>query len=390
MDSMKDHLTQKEKKGTYRSLLFASICISILLGAGIVFILMSDAGASVFAEDAEVTSPGDRFNQYPDMDFNAVLEAQSGKIVILEYHIIESPSVTKDWVETGKLRKNKKTDRFFVTSEELREQLETLYERGFRNISLDEYLALEKGQKKTLDRLPPESRLYVITFDDATFGQFDVSGTNEKGEPVIDPDCAVGVMLEFAKLHPDFQLNAAFCVDFENPPFRQPQWITWKLNWLLDNGFEIVNHTFSHQKLAKLVHSDPEKAAREIGRAMELFESHLGYRVDTIDKICYPDGSSDEKVWNFVKKVTYNGREYRFLAALDAEGLGAKNPNDGRFNPYNIARIETSRYTFEPFVLNLAGLYRTPAQLTNRAGSDYELYHTPAEREKLGLIKVND
>lgn len=314
------------------------------------------------------------FNQYPSQSIDEVLEGSRGRIPILEYHIIESPYVKSNYIKTGKVKKKKKTERYFVTSEEFRNQLETLYQENFRNISLDEYLSLMKGIKKDLNRLPPDAKLYVITFDDATFGQFDIIGTNASGKVVINPDCAVGMMVEFAKKHPDFKLNAAFSVVFDKPPFLQKEYIGKKLNMLLDYGFEIVNHTYSHKRLSRFLPGSPDKAAFELGRAMELFESYLGYRANTINKVCYPDGGANSDVWNFMKRVKYNGKEYHFIAGLNAFGMQAKNPNDMRFNPCNISRIEMDKSAFSDFVVNASGLYKTPALQEKMSYPNYSIY----------------
>lgn len=348
-----------QEQGKTSPLLIVSFVVSCLLSLSVLIACFYVFQDRIFpVNPIEEKLPYDRLYRE---NLNLILDDTSGNIPILEYHIIETPAVAKNLISKGKIRKNRKTERFFVTTDELRNHLETLYTNGFRNISLNEYLSLMKDSKKSLDRLGPGNRLYCITFDDATYGQFDVMGTDVDGKPVIDPDCAVGVMLEMSRKHPDFPLNAAFCVDFENTPFTDEKTFVWKLNRLADLGFEIVNHTRSHSKLSRYFPANPKAAAYEIGSAMELFRKYIGDKADRIDKICYPDGRSNPQVWKFVRSFTYNGREYRFTCAFDAKGYQAKNPNDPRFNPYNIARIETSKFSFDPFILNAKNLYTLPA-----------------------------
>lgn len=234
-------------------------------------------------EKLEVDEEKGFLNQFKFNKIDEIYEHLSGKIPILEYHIIETPNVYSNYILTKKIKKTKDNERFFVSSEDFRKHLEILYENGYRNISLEEYLSIMKGQKKDFRRLTPGSKLYVLTFDDATFGQFDFL-KNEKGEIFIDPDCAIGIMIDFAKRYPEFKLNAAFSIDFENVPFHQKEYITKKLNLLLDYGFEIVNHTYSHKSLARLYKKNPNKVNEEIGKAMEMFEYHLGYRVSHITR----------------------------------------------------------------------------------------------------------
>jgi peptidoglycan/xylan/chitin deacetylase (PgdA/CDA1 family) len=384
------------KKGNKGLLIFAIILLTILT-LTVNYFVFEDVVDAFLAANFPVlvdngfieppASEGNSFNQYPNEDYDSVLDKMKGKIPILEYHIIETPSVDTNYIFTKRIKKNAKTERFFISSSEFRYQLETLYSNNFRNISLDEYISLLKGKKKELNRLPPESKLYVITFDDGTFGQFDIMGTNGQGEYVIDPECAVGIMIDFARKYPDFKLNAAFCVTFDHAPFMQPAYVGQKLNMLLDLGFEIVNHTTTHKKFSRLLARSPEKAAYEIGRAMELFESYLGYRANTIDKICYPYGATSPAAWEFVRNVHFNGKEYHFTAALDATGLQAKNPNAENYNQYNIARIEINNSTFHEFILDAGDLYKTPAVLERDPNVAVNRI-VPATNDMLDLIKL--
>lgn len=332
---------------------------------------------------------GDWMNPFPSQNIDEILESMRGRIPILEYHIIESPYIYSNYIQNGRLKKNAKTARYYISSDEFRSHLDTLYKANFRNISLNEYLSLVKGQKKDLNRLPPETHLYVLTFDDSTCGQFDFIGTNSNGDPFIDPNCAVGIMIQFAKEHPDFKLNAAFCVTFDKPPFLQSEYIGKKLNMLLDYGFEIVNHTKSHVSLSRLVPGNPEKASYELGKAMELFESYLGYRVGCIDKVCYPNGSVNPQVWDFIKNVNYDNKTYHFAAGLDAVGMRAKNPNESTFNIYNIARIEINTDTFNKFVVQAPNLYKTPS-LSQKIEDQAAVYSQIQDNKSntLDLIKL--
>ncbi|OHD53635.1 MAG: hypothetical protein A2Y33_06855 [Spirochaetes bacterium GWF1_51_8] len=306
---------------------------------------------------------GDKFDPYTNQTIDDIFSGINGRIPILMYHNFVTPANT---LQIGIITPGKK--RYYITSDEFRQQLELLYKGNFRNISLDEYLSLMKGEKKALDRLPPDCKLYVLTFDDATYGQFDFTGTDVNGNPKIDPDSAVGIMIEFSKKHPEFKLNAAFSIDFENTPFLQHEYVEKKLNLLLDYGFEIVNHTANHEYLATFFPGQTDKINKEIGKAMELLESYLGYRARTVDKICYPGGYDNPAMNAYLKKIKYNGKTYEFSAALDAEGLQAYNPNDYRFDPFDIARIEINPGDFDIFVLNAPGLFVTPSVLGQKNG----------------------
>jgi len=331
----------------------------------------------------DLDQEGDYYNQYPDESIDEVYDSVNGRVPILMYHMIVTPYMESEIFGRGIIKRATWMERFLVTSEEFRDELDSLYKSGFRNISLNEYISLKKGEIKTLDRIPPGSKLYVLTFDDGPYGQLDYKGVDVNGAPVIDPDCAVGIMMDFAVKHPDFKLNAAFSVTFEHIPFMQPQYVKDKLNRLLDLGFEIVNHTVSHKGLTWFILHDRERAEYEIGRAMEIFESYLGYRASTIDKISYPGGNANSDVWNFIPTVSYNGRTYHFKAALNAKGLQAKNPNEKRFNIYNIARIETSNATFKKFILDAPNLYRTPPVKNIKNSGEVAFYQGTDQKRKI-------
>ena len=341
--------------GKKNGLLYFSFILSCALAAAVFLAgLFYLSGFNFF-----YTEENDPARSYEE-NIDRILDTTTGSIPILEYHIIETPSVETNLILTGKMRKDKTTRRFIVTSAELRDHLETLYSNNFRNISLNEYLSLMKGKRKGLSRLKPGSRLYCITFDDATYGQFDyVEKTN--GETAVDPYCAVGIMMDLARKYPDFGLNAAFCVDFENAPFVQGKYVSNKLNTLVDLGFELVNHTRNHNKLSRYFPKRKEAAAYEIARPMELFRHYIGDKADAIDKICYPDGRSNPMVWSMISNFTYKGRNYRFVCGLDAKGYQAKNPNHRQFNPYNISRIETSSLSFQTYILNAKNVFTLPA-----------------------------
>jgi hypothetical protein len=362
----------KRKKSITGWVLLLLLVVFAVASAGINLLLFRDAiFSNLDPESAQEAEVGALYSPYTNSSLDDIIAGQTGRIPILEYHIINSPFVTSNYFMKHLLPDIRKIRRYVVDSDELRNQLDQLQKNGFRNISLDEYLSLAKGEKKELSRIPGNSKLYVLTFDDAGIGQFDFIGTNDIGEPEIDPDCAVGVMIDFAREHPDFKLNAAFCIQFSSTPFQDPKWVTKKLNMLLDLGFELVNHTVSHLPLAKVYRKDPKLVNYEIGHAMELFESHLGWRAASINKICYPEGSISKEVEAMMSNVTWNGKTYHFEAALDAIGPEAMNPNERKFDAYRIGRIETSRFSFTPFVLNAPNLYRTPpllAKKTNDSG----------------------
>src|SRR5690606_36932127 len=133
------------------------------------------------------------------------------------------------------------------TPEGLYADLAQLYEAGFRPVRLRDYL---EGR---ID-LPPGYVPVILTFDDSTPDQLD---WDEPGVP--SAASAAGVILRFAADHPGWEPTAVFFVN--RGAFRADS--EAKVAWLVEQGFEVENHTWSHADLGRI---DGAAAAREVGR----------------------------------------------------------------------------------------------------------------------------
>mgnify|MGYP000635609133 CR=1 FL=1 len=67
------------------------------------------------------------------------------------------------------------------------------------------------------------------------------------------PIAAIAILEDFFSTHPDFGHTALFailpiwCFDYEEP--EQEPFCQQKLQWLVDHGYEVANHTWDHQDL---------------------------------------------------------------------------------------------------------------------------------------------
>ena len=122
-----------------------------------------------------------------------------GKVPIMMYHGIVD---TKENTYTGG---NVDKDGYNRTADAFREDLEMYYEKGYRMIRLADYV------KGIIDVELGYSPI-IITFDDGNKNNFNVLGKNEDGSLQIDPNCAVGILEEFKKKHPDMHVTATFFV----------------------------------------------------------------------------------------------------------------------------------------------------------------------------------
>jgi len=205
------------------------------------------------------------------------------------------------------------------TPEDFRKDLQRVYDMGFRPVSLMSYL------DNKMDLAPGASPV-VFTFDDSSISQFKLL---ENGE--VDPECAVGIWLDFAKEHPDFPLIATFYI-MPNPFFGQPKFAEKKVELLKEWGCEIGNHTMTHPNLSKM--SD-EEAKKEIAEVID-FANRFGFRVDSI---ALPMGIFP-KNRELVKGFTYNGKTYAMRAALLVGANPAPSPNSEKLDPYRLPRIQ--------------------------------------------------
>ncbi|NLN40590.1 MAG: polysaccharide deacetylase family protein, partial [Clostridiales bacterium] len=254
---------------------------------------------------------------HPPVDLKALKVNELGKIMILMYHDIgESEDV---WVRTP---------------ENFRKDLQTLYDKGYRAISMKDYI---KGNIDT----PPGTTPVVITFDDGTKGQFNI--LDEDGEFVIDPNSAVGILEEFNKQHPDFGLKATFYV-FYPTPFRQEQWVAEKFQYLVERGMEIGNHCYNHENLRMDFNTKESRDAQFIqealGKNVKATQAILpGYEVDSL-ALPYGASPKDEELYNYVIEGSFEGTQYHNKAIL----LVGSNPARPSYHvDTNMARIPRIR-----------------------------------------------
>jgi hypothetical protein len=251
-----------------------------------------------------------------------------GRIPILEYHVIGG---TKNALYTR-------------TVESFRKDLEDVYARGYRPITVSQML------DKDFRDVPPGMSPVIFVFDDASAEQF--SYVDNNGKLDIDPTSGIGVWLDFQKAHTDWKNRATFCMlnggasghNFfgDGPKFRNQhkQWRLQKVKWLADNGFELCGHTLWHAMLNK--YSDAvvqEQIARNL---MGIDSAVAGYRVRTF---ALPYGiwpKNRELAWrgSWTDPKTGKTHSYHFDAVLEVSGGPARSPYDPQFNPHSITRIE--------------------------------------------------
>lgn len=176
-----------------------------------------------------------------------------GEIMVLMYHRI--------------VDEDSEYDR---SAESFRNDLKILYEKGFRSISMSDYI------NSSID-IPEGTTPVVFTFDDGDITNFKAA-RDESGNLIPDPDSAVGIIEAFYREHPDFGKNAIFYLNAE--AFGEPEYLEWKLRYLIENGFEIGNHTYGHEFLNQL---DADEIQEAIGRNLRYYRNiYDGVNMDSM------------------------------------------------------------------------------------------------------------
>ncbi|HHY95332.1 MAG TPA: polysaccharide deacetylase family protein [Firmicutes bacterium] len=252
-----------------------------------------------------------------------------GRPLILEYHRIEP--------EEG---------RWARTPEHFHQDLERLYREGYRLVPLTDYL---RGR---ID-LPAGLSPVILTFDDSSPGQFRLLEAGQTpppppkrngpppnplkvGERYIDPDCAVGVLLDFAAQHPDFGRAATFYVLFPTP-FGQADCWQEKLKFLVDVGMEIGNHTYSHASLKDLKGPDIQKELALPQR--KVAEVIPGYQLRSL-ALPFGEGPRKEADKALLMHGEHEGTAYHHLGVVLVGAEPAPSWASRNFRPQAIPRVQ--------------------------------------------------
>ncbi len=235
-----------------------------------------------------------------------------GRVMILEYHKIDYPE-----------------ERWTRTPENFRRDLETLYARGYRLVNLSAVL----DGKITV---PAGTTPVVLTFDDSSPGQFRYLAQN--GSLTIDPKSGVGILEAFIKERPDFGRAGTFYVlpgaSKPNRLFDQPEHEGRKLRFLVEQGYEVGNHTLWHANLGKY----SESTVRD-----QIAEAQVWIQRQVPDykprSIALPHGVYPKDVtWALAGSA--KGAAYKHDAILMVAGGAAPSPFARTFDPVRLPRIQ--------------------------------------------------
>lgn len=224
-----------------------------------------------------------------------------GNVPIMMYHGI----INKKSSETNYTGGNVDRDGYNRTIEAFRDDLEFYYQKGYRMIRLIDYvhgdIDVEYGKSPI-----------ILTFDDGNQNNFNVTGIDESGNLIIDENCAVGALEEFKKKHPDYHVTATFFVN--DYLFNQSEYNEKILNWLVDNGYDVGNHTKGHANLSKTTIAETQEVIADVYQKLDNIIPNKYVKI-----IALPFGNPTNKNhanFPYVLNGTANGYTYETEAAL--------------------------------------------------------------------------
>jgi peptidoglycan/xylan/chitin deacetylase (PgdA/CDA1 family) len=212
---------------------------------------------------------------------------------------------------------------FDQTPAEFRAELEKLWRQGYWPVTA---AAFATGR---LGSVPAGKTPVVLTFDDSTRFQFFYTPDGK-----IKSNTAIGVLLAFARAHPQFEPAGTFYVLRE--PFAGVARAPAMLRWLAAHGFELGDHTRDHIPLNTLGDDDVQREL--VAGARVITDAVPGYRIRTM---ALPLGALP-KSRALATRGRWRGQGYQFAAAFLAGAEPAPSPFSTKFDRTAVPRIRTS------------------------------------------------
>ena len=251
----------------------------------------------------ETTAETTSYKLYTAEEYRNAGVNELNSVPILMYHRIYGMKNSETSYTGGNVDK----DGYNRTSEAFEADLRSFYEQGYRMMRLtdfvDGYIDVPFGYSPL-----------ILTFDD---GIRDVvlEGWNDDGTPKFDQTCAIGILEKIKTEYPDYNVTATFFVNdtlFENGEENDKK----VMKWMVDNGYDIGNHTRDH---AKLGGCSAEEIEKQVGYMYKKLDSIIPGQYVNIVALPYgspesmgPEHPEYEKIF----AGTYDGFEYTTKASL--------------------------------------------------------------------------
>lgn len=247
-----------------------------------------------------------------------------GRIPVMMYHGVHNLKSS----DTSYIGGNVDKDGYQRTTEAFINDLEFYYQSGYRMIKLNDYV------NGTID-VPLGKSPIVITFDDGLKNNIIVKGLDNNGEIIIDENSAVGILESFKKKYPDYNVTATFFVNAGL--FEQPKYNDKIIKWLVNNGYDVGNHTYSHGSLDSMT---IDKVQEEVGSIYNKLNDIIPNKY--INIVALPFGkpyNRDDSNYKYILNGIYNNTNYETVAALRVGWESDYSPFSKSFDKTYIKRI---------------------------------------------------
>lgn len=261
-----------------------------------------------------------------------------GEVPIMMYHGIHHKKNSDTEYTGGNVDK----EGYQRTTESFKTDLEFYYNEGYRMIRLVDYV--DGDIDVELGKSP-----IILTFDDGLSNNIKVTGLDKNGDIIIDPNSAVGILESFKEKYPDYNVTATFFIN--GGLFQQEEYNEKILNWLVDNGYDIGNHTYSHVNFTNV---DSTRSEEEIGKIYDVLDNIIPEKY--INIVALPFGSPyslNHSNMQYIFNSNYNGKKYTTKSTLRVGWKAESSPFSIDFNSKFLKRIRAYDNNGEEFDIEM-------------------------------------